>query len=309
MAYEFKKLSDVEVLETTTEATNILVEENGEIVKTSSNNFKTGLLKTSYDDYANEDGTINSSITKSFSIIDGSAYGVGLNNYGQYTPQDLNDAYRRHYVDKNFIRTIMLKEGHTVRTCIGHTLINNGDGTFTGTYYFGDDIAPIIANETDNSFILDPDWVAPAEPIPAPVTAEVGQVVAVKAVDENGKPTEWEAVDMSAGSLGSPGGDYKQLVIYKQSGGSGYECNMTFDEIISALANRKLINAQKVITDLEADAPANASFAQLENVMVSIEEEEGWVPNIQVYDPSIEGTYFILQDGTVTDTNPNGAPM
>lgn len=26
--------------------------------------------------------------------------------------------------------------------------------------------------------------------------ANVGQVVAVKAVDENGKPTEWEAVDM-----------------------------------------------------------------------------------------------------------------
>lgn len=35
--------------------------------------------------------------------------------------------------------------------------------------------------------------------IPVPVTAEVGQVVAVKAVDENGKPTEWEAVDMSSG--------------------------------------------------------------------------------------------------------------
>lgn len=33
--------------------------------------------------------------------------------------------------------------------------------------------------------------------IPVPMTAEVGQVVAVKAVDENGKPTEWEAVEIS----------------------------------------------------------------------------------------------------------------
>lgn len=33
--------------------------------------------------------------------------------------------------------------------------------------------------------------------IPVPTTAEVGQVVAVKAVDENGKPTEWETVEIS----------------------------------------------------------------------------------------------------------------
>lgn len=31
--------------------------------------------------------------------------------------------------------------------------------------------------------------------IPVPSTAEVGQTIVVKAVDENGKPTEWEAVD------------------------------------------------------------------------------------------------------------------
>ena len=31
--------------------------------------------------------------------------------------------------------------------------------------------------------------------IPSPQTAKVGQVISVKAVDENGKPTEWECVD------------------------------------------------------------------------------------------------------------------
>lgn len=36
--------------------------------------------------------------------------------------------------------------------------------------------------------------------IPVPPTAEVGQTIVVKAVDENGKPTEWEAVDMAGGS-------------------------------------------------------------------------------------------------------------
>lgn len=33
--------------------------------------------------------------------------------------------------------------------------------------------------------------------VPSPVTAEVGQVISVKSVDVNGKPTEWETVDMS----------------------------------------------------------------------------------------------------------------
>lgn len=33
--------------------------------------------------------------------------------------------------------------------------------------------------------------------IPAPETAEVGQTIAVKSVDENGKPTEWEATNIS----------------------------------------------------------------------------------------------------------------
>lgn len=35
--------------------------------------------------------------------------------------------------------------------------------------------------------------------IPNPSTASVGQTIVVKAVDENGKPTEWEAADMASG--------------------------------------------------------------------------------------------------------------
>lgn len=39
--------------------------------------------------------------------------------------------------------------------------------------------------------------------IPVPSTAEVGQTIVVKAVDENGKPTAWEAVDMPSGGGGA----------------------------------------------------------------------------------------------------------
>lgn len=44
-----------------------------------------------------------------------------------------------------------------------------------------------------------------SEAIPAPATATVGQTIAVKAIDENGKPTEWEAVDFTGGG-GADGG-------------------------------------------------------------------------------------------------------
>jgi hypothetical protein len=45
---------------------------------------------------------------------------------------------------------------------------------------------------------------ANADYIPVPQSANIGQTIVVKAVDENGKPTEWEAVDLPSG--GSSGG-------------------------------------------------------------------------------------------------------
>lgn len=39
--------------------------------------------------------------------------------------------------------------------------------------------------------------------IPVPATAKVGQTIRVSAVDGNGKPTAWEAVDMASGGGGS----------------------------------------------------------------------------------------------------------
>ena len=43
-----------------------------------------------------------------------------------------------------------------------------------------------------------------ATKITGPVTATVGQTIVVKSVDENGKPTEWEAVDFTGGGGGYP---------------------------------------------------------------------------------------------------------
>ena len=77
--------------------------------------------------------------------------------------------------------------------------------------YFGDDLCPIIMDATNHTLILDPDWVAPAEPIPAPAAASIGQTIAVKSVDENGKPTEWETIDPWV--ITSPNGTQFKLTI------------------------------------------------------------------------------------------------
>lgn len=77
-----------------------------------------------------------------------------------------------------------------------HTIDWNGVGWFQGGLQVGgnaqDDGAKNVLLEGDA--------------IPTPTTAQVGQLLSVKAVDENGKPTEWEVVDMPSGSATSTNG-------------------------------------------------------------------------------------------------------
>lgn len=68
--------------------------------------------------------------------------------------------------------------------------------------------------------------------IPAPITAEVGQAIVVKAVDENGKPTEWEAADMASGVGGKSAYDYAV-----EGGYTGTEA-----EFAAKLAAEKFVN-------------------------------------------------------------------
>lgn len=55
-----------------------------------------------------------------------------------------------------------------------------------------------------------------AKKVTAPEVATVGQTIVVKAVDENGKPTEWECVDMTGG--GEAGGYYTPAVSQPEAG-------------------------------------------------------------------------------------------
>lgn len=53
---------------------------------------------------------------------------------------------------------------------------------------------------------------------PAPATAEVGQAIVVKAVDENGKPTEWETVDPMVVGSSTTGSTKKFKITVDDSG-------------------------------------------------------------------------------------------
>ena len=109
MAYEFKKLSDVNVIEEMKDGLNVLVEDGGEIVKISANSM------------IPEDVALNSDIPTKVSEL-----------------------------------------------------------------------------ENDTSYIS------------APVSASVGQIIVVKAVDDNGKPTEWETKNADSG-------DYDLFIVVANS--------------------------------------------------------------------------------------------
>lgn len=102
--------------------------------------------------------------------------------------------------------------------------------------------------------------------IPVPSTAEVGQTIVVKAVDENGKPTEWEAVDAAdAAEIGTR---------------------------LSSLADE---NA-KLKDDLSDLAPAGAAVGQLFRVAAISEDGKYTMEPVDMLDVQINGE-SIVQDG------------
>lgn len=92
-------------------------------------------------------------------------------------------------------------ETHTLNVGVGTDItadkIRDKNGTsqpgwvvFTNKLYrksSSEDVA-VLHNYSDNQYIV------------KPATASVGQTIVVKAVDENGKPTEWETADLGSGA-------------------------------------------------------------------------------------------------------------
>lgn len=179
MAYEFKKLSDVNILEEKKTGLNVLVEDAGEIVKISNDDLNPAnyymVVDTTYH-YGKEAGFISPYFQDPISTV------VGKFQQG----------FNKTVLD----RGILSSTGITTYNPIGYKIVRQDDGTFDAIVYYND-LHPLYLSSSKNTITLLEGWEEPAPSIPAPATAEVGQVMVVKAVDENGKPTEWEAVNGS----------------------------------------------------------------------------------------------------------------
>lgn len=101
-----------------------------------------------------------------------------------------DEAAVNYIKNKPEIDTTLTQEGKLADAkAVGDVLALKADQTSL------DKVSALVGNaavsEQINNAIAEADFVS------TPSTAQVGQLLSVKAVDENGKPTEWEAADMS----------------------------------------------------------------------------------------------------------------
>lgn len=96
-----------------------------------------------------------------------------------------------------------------------------------------------IVKMAANSMIPE-DVALKSDVVLAPTTASVGQTIVVKAVDESGKPTEWEAKDVSGGSAGGSDICIVTLGIAMTEDGKFMQVmDKTFDEVYGMLFSTK----------------------------------------------------------------------
>lgn len=135
-----------------------------------------------------ENGTIDE-LEKPISLIDSNRYKTEKHQ------RKLASNFQGKYVH-------VVGNGDSLARSNAHTLDWDGNGWFAGDVFVGG------ASQDEGVKLL-----KAGEAIPIPQTASVGQAIAVKAVDENGKPTEWEAVDMGGSGSGGISATARNLLI------------------------------------------------------------------------------------------------
>lgn len=131
-----------------------------------------GYATTAYGDCSHAEG--------GYTIANGSYQHV----QGKLNIKDEEDKYL-HIVGNGHIDGIVASDSSMVRSN-AHTLDWNGIGWYQGGLQVGGN----AQDDGAKSVLLEGDAIS------VPSTASIGQTIVVKAVDENDKPTEWEAVEL-----------------------------------------------------------------------------------------------------------------
>lgn len=108
--------------------------------------------------------------------------------------------------------------------------------------------------------------------LPIVNTATIGQTIRVAAVDENGQPTEWEAVDMASGG----GDNWKLLVDFESTEEIAADTGMVFDTADDGTP----INAKEIIIDWYCPAASQAAYATFKVNNVQSNPSYFWSGNL-----------------------------
>lgn len=193
------------------------------------------------------------------------AEGTGTKASGNYS-----HVQGKHNIEdsSNLYAHIVGNGTRTTARSNAHTLDWSGNAWYAGDVFVG---SASGTNKDDGSKKLSTEEYVNSEIadcIKAPATAEVGQTIVVKAVDENGKPTEWEAADMASGGGGEPEYDYEKTVVLDEAVASyiidtfddGTPLALSSLEVISVTTNN---TASTVTVNILTDLPNAASGGKL----------------------------------------------
>ena len=140
-------------------------------ISCGSNSHTEGLRTVAMGNLSHAEGfrTLAAAYNSHVEGYDTIASGRSQHVQGKYNIEDTEDNYAH-----------IVGNGTDSSRSNAHTLDWSGNGWFQGNVYVGG------TSQND----------AAAKPLIAAPTASVGQTIIVKAVDENGKPTEWEAANL-----------------------------------------------------------------------------------------------------------------
>lgn len=160
----YKKIVDVEQVETLNDAATVFINDNGAMKQVAADKF--GAVKTVNGVEPDENGEVYIGEQVAYLFADGTALVPDL--YTWYGPGTLADAVGRLGTTNKEIteihRLIMTPSGAgRMYKSIGHEKIKNADSSYNARILFGDNICPVIFDTVNNKIITDPDWVKPEE--------------------------------------------------------------------------------------------------------------------------------------------------
>ena len=138
---------------------------------------------------------VDSTLTKSGSAADAKTVGDALQNYVPAENYEENLQEIAQAIGTKLDKNQGAGNAGKILGIGADGIVVPQDKPTGGSVTVDDALSSTSINPVQNKIIT----AALAEKITAPATASVGQIIKVKSVDSTGKPTEWEAADLSSG--------------------------------------------------------------------------------------------------------------